>query len=294
MPETAHEVLAVGGPGGLDAEFVPALGMLGCSLRHRGRELLDRRDGIRAYASRGATMGIPLLHPWANRLDRPLDSPLVRTDEHGTPIHGVLPSALPFEVGFHEQGALYASFDTDAQPQVLQVFPHPHRLEVQALLSESALRLRATLTAASNEAVPVAFGYHPYLCLPDLPRPEWQVRLPVRRRLVLDERLLPTGAVEEVEPYEGPLGERTFDDGFCDLEEPAEFALFGAGLRVSVVFEQGYRFAQVYAPPGQDLVCFEPMTAPANALASGEGLSHARPGEPYVAAFSIRVEEGSS
>ena len=39
------------------------------SLTHRGEELLGQRGGLPAYRERGATFGIPLLHPWANRLD---------------------------------------------------------------------------------------------------------------------------------------------------------------------------------------------------------------------------------
>ena len=52
----------------LHAAFAPGLGMIGCSLRHRGAELLGQRRGLAAYAQSGSTMGIPLLHPWANRL----------------------------------------------------------------------------------------------------------------------------------------------------------------------------------------------------------------------------------
>jgi aldose 1-epimerase len=290
---SARETIALTSPAGdLEAQFVPSLAMVCTSLRHRGEELLHRRHGLDAYAERGSTLGVPLLHPWANRLDRAIESSLVPRDPNGTPIHGVLPSALPFAVEHREAGELRATFDTDAAPALLDVFPHPHRLEVHALLSDTALRLRTTLTAAGGEAVPVAFGYHPYLRLPGVPRPEWLVRIPVRRRLLLDERMLPTGASEPVEPIQGALGERTFDDGFAEVEPPAEFVLAGRGLRLSVAFEQGYPFAQVYAPGGQELIAYEPMTAPANALESGEGLGHARPGEPYAAAFSIRVEAG--
>ena len=52
----------------LEATFVPGAGMLCCSLRHRGEELLAQNAGLAAYAERGKTMGIPLLYPWANRL----------------------------------------------------------------------------------------------------------------------------------------------------------------------------------------------------------------------------------
>src|SRR3954452_7756022 len=87
--------------GDLEARFAPGAGMVGCSLRDCGEELLGLRGGVEDYLARGQKFGIPLLHPWANRLgawdyevagkavelDR--DSKLLRPDEHGLPIHGV-------------------------------------------------------------------------------------------------------------------------------------------------------------------------------------------------------------
>ena len=52
----------------LEATFVATRGMVGVSLLHSGEELVDRREGLSAYVDRGAVMGIPFLHPWANRL----------------------------------------------------------------------------------------------------------------------------------------------------------------------------------------------------------------------------------
>ena len=54
--------------GELEAEFVPEAGMVCSSLRHRGEELLGQRGGLARYVAERSTMGIPLLHPWANRL----------------------------------------------------------------------------------------------------------------------------------------------------------------------------------------------------------------------------------
>jgi aldose 1-epimerase len=193
---------------GLEAVFAADAGMVGCSLRHRGEELLDRRKGLRAYAERGTTMGIPLLHPWANRLaefsyeaaghlvrlDR--TSPLVVHDEHGLPMHGLLPGRRRWHVREASGRRLLADLDFTSDPAVLAAFPFPHVLELDARLEGGALEVDTTVTAASEEPVPIAFGWHPYLRLPGVPRPDWEVGLPVLRRLVLDERQIPTGAVE--------------------------------------------------------------------------------------------------
>jgi aldose 1-epimerase len=57
-----------------------------------------------------------------------------------------------------------------------------------------------------------------------------------------------------------------------------------------VRLEQGSPAAQVFAPATDDVICFEPMTAPTNALNSSDRLSLVAPGERYTATFSITVE----
>jgi len=61
---SAHSIVA----GDLEAVFLPRHGMIGASLRHRGAEILRRIEDLEAAAAKGSTAGIPLLHPWANRL----------------------------------------------------------------------------------------------------------------------------------------------------------------------------------------------------------------------------------
>jgi galactose mutarotase-like enzyme len=87
-----------------------------------------------------------------------------------------------------------------------------------------------------------------------------------------------------------PLGGRSFDASYADLGAEPRFTVSGGGRTLAVEFLEGYDYAQVYAPADRELVCFEPMTAPTNAIASGDGLTLVRPGEVYTAAFRISVE----
>jgi galactose mutarotase-like enzyme len=84
------------------------------------------------------------------------------------------------------------------------------------------------------------------------------------------------------------LGDKTFDDGYDEVADGAVFAVSGGGRRIEVHFDEGYPAAQIFAPPGEDVVCFEPMTAPTDALRR-DGYRSARPGGSAVAVFSIRV-----
>ena len=44
-------------------------------------------------------------------------------------------------------------------------------------------------------------------------------------------------------------------------------------------------------PDDDDVIAFEPMTAPTNALVSGQDLKLLQPGESYEASFSIKVTD---
>ena len=307
----------------LRAGFAPSVGMVGYSLTHRGGELLGQRGGLAAYRERGSSFGIPLLHPWANRLSArsyslqgrraELDPELapVHFDPNGLPIHGVLAASPHWSELGHKAGddraVVAARLDYGAHEELLAAFPFPHELEVAAELAGATLSVNTTLSATGDVSVPVSFGWHPYLALPG-------VELPVRTRALLDERGIPTGRTEPVDIPGAALGERAYDDLFTELGERPVFALEGGGRRVELEFGEGYELAQVYAPagespltatggrpghqdasrvPAEHYICFEPMTAPTDALVSGTGLRFVSPGASFSARFRIRVSAPS-
>ena len=99
--------------------------------------------------------------------------------------------------------------------------------------------------------------------------------------------MIPTGEREPVERRCLYLEGTSLDDGFDALAVPAGFEAAAENAALKVRFVEGFPYAQVYAPGGKDYVCFEPMTAPANALRSGDGLRIVSPGELHRTAFTI-------
>lgn len=292
----AHHLRA----GPLRATFLPGQGMLGVSLCHHGEELLRRVDRLEEAAWAGSPAGIPLLHPWANRLrgthyrvggrEIELDpaSPLLRFDGNGLPLHGVPWSLLDWEVLDASDAALSARLAWN-RPQWRAVFPFEHELYLSIALRPDAVRIATTLVAGPRDAVPVSFGFHPYVGIPGLPREQWRLTLPPMSRLVLDSQRLPTGARIAFEGFDGPLGDLSLDHAFAPRAR-ARLAIAGAGRRICVEWLAGYRYAQVYAPAGEDCIALEPMTAPTSALADGNDLPLVPPGHSFRAGFRIRVE----
>ena len=140
-----------------------------------------------------------------------------------------------------------------------------------ATVSPASLTIETALIATSDIAVPVSFGFHPYLGLPDVPREERRVHLPPMP-LTLDARKIPTGAAV---PFGGSRG-KAWHTRLRRRLRPARRAghlISGRGQSPPLRGPPGrLSLTQVYALLGYDYLAFEPMTAPANALISARRL----------------------
>jgi len=168
------------------------------------------------------------------------------------------------------------------------VFPFPHRLELELRLAGDALTITTTVAATGEDVVPLAFGWHPWLSLPGVPRAGWELSQPARIAIALDARKLPTGERAEAPAERAPLGDRALDTHSA-VPADARYVLSGGGRDIAVEWAGGFRYAQVFAPTTLDVACLEPMMAPVAALSSGEDLELAQPGEPVSATFRVRV-----
>jgi aldose 1-epimerase len=260
--------------GDLEAVVVTEDGMLVAALRHRGEDCLAERPS--------PWTGSPLLFPWANRLSadrftvrgRTVDASGARRDENGVLLHG-LPGARRGWVVEHAD----ATSIRGRRVWDDETFPFPQEVVVEHRLTGEGLE---TTTDVRGDT-PVALGWHPFLRLPGEPRAGWRVTLGSRRRIVLDDRLLPTGGSEPWAPRPFELADLHFDEALTDID--GVFALEGDRRRLEVEFLEGAPHAQFFAPRAEPVACFEPMAAPVNALVSGDGLAWA----PWRMRFQIRM-----
>ena len=171
---------------GVSAVFLPDAGMTGVSLRFGGSERLSLPGGVPRVEG-GGTAGLPLLAPWANRLasrrfrsggtEVDLRDAPVRTDDNGLPIHGLLLGSPRWQVTELATRGSTARLGTSIAVDEPS-FPFAHRIDLLVTARERALVVDTTVTPTGRRPVPVAFGWHPYLRLPDVPRSQWRLRLP--------------------------------------------------------------------------------------------------------------------
>jgi aldose 1-epimerase len=154
---------------------------------------------------------------------------------------------------------------------LLAQFPFPHTLTMTHRLRDGAVEVETSIENHGAEAMPVGIGFHPYFRLHDAHRDQWHVHLAARDHLVLNQQLIPTGErkpVEFADPHSLSTGQ--LDDVFANLiRDPdgrARFHVEAGRERITVAYGPKYTVAVVYAPKGQDFICFEPMSAITNAF----------------------------
>jgi aldose 1-epimerase len=237
-------------------------------------------------------VGNPFLAPWANRLDQDAffangkkyslnpDLNNFRRDGNHKPIHGLLVYAPEWEVANIGADANSAHVTSRLEfwkyPDYMAQFPIAHTIEMTYRLKNGQLEVETVLRNHSKDPMPVAIGYHPYFRLHDAPRDGWRVHLAAREHLMLSDVLIPTGEKKPVEFADPlPLQGNKLDDVFSGLVRDASgragFSVMGGKEKLSVIYGPKYPVAVVYAPPGRDFICFEPMSAPTNAF----NLAHA-------------------
>lgn len=236
--------------------------------------------------------GNPFLAPWANRLDQDafyangrkyaLNPELknVRHDGNGKPIHGLLSYSAEWKVVRLDAGANSAEvtsrLDFAKYPAYMAQFPFAHSIEMTYRLAGTELQVETTIENQSAEPMPLAIGFHPYFQLNDAPRDEWTVHVAAKEHVVLSNVLIPTGERKPVAlPDPMPLKGTQLDDVFTNIvrgsDGRAEFWVKGKQEQISVIYGPKYQVAVIFAPPGRDFICFEPMTGLTNAF----NLNHA-------------------
>ena len=267
--------------------------------------------GPGAFRQRPNLCGVPLLAPWANRLEEDgfwangvhyqLNAQLgnLRRDGHNKPIHGLI-SFTPLwelvETGGDDASAWSRSrLQFFRYPELMAQFPFAHTLTMTHRLHEGALSVETAIENHSASPMPIVIGFHPYFHPPGM-RDDWKVHLPVTEHWKLSDVLIPTGEFDSIEPVDAELRGRQFDDVYGGLKRDTDgFArcqVETGGRRLTVSYGPTYTTAVAYAPPGRDFICFEPMAAVTNALnlahaGKYQGLQSAAPGGTWRGEFRM-------
>jgi aldose 1-epimerase len=222
------------------------------------------------FRARPGLNGIPLLAPFANRLDeqafyangKKYNFDMELGNVRGAiPIHGYLSSAKDWKlVEAKADGSaawVTTRLDFYRNPQWMQQFPFAHTLQMTYRLQDGVLEVRTKIDNLSVEPMPVAIGFHPYFQLTDSNREDWTLSVGAKTQWLLAQNKIPTGETEPIDklfpdPHAVPLKDFDLDHVFGDLERDAQgravMSVKGKAQQLDVVVGPNYRSVVLYSP----------------------------------------------
>ena len=269
---------------------------------------VNGRDVLASYpADAMATKGVgQILAPWPNRIrdgkytfdgrDHQLgwDEPDKRTA-----IHGLVRWEL-WDRTDHTPTSVTMARTVQPRPG----YPFALVLRVSYSLGKDGLKVEHQAINVGPTAAPYGLGIHPFLTLGGEPLDTATLTLPAGRRILVDDRLLPTGELADVEGTDWDyrtgrkIGSAQLDTPFVVTERGSD------GLAVSALVDAEGRGGQLWqdssfgwvqayngvGPSGEAnrAMAVEPMTCPPDAFNSGEGLITLRPGERWTGSWGVR------
>lgn len=251
-----------------------------------------------------------VLMPWPNRVkdarwsarragggELQLD---VTEPARGNAIHGLLRHA-EYRLVTHAADAVVLA--ATVYPQ--SGYPYLLDTEVEYALVDTGLAVTHRVANVGTEKAPVALGAHPYLKIGGVPTADLVLTVDAATRWEVDDRMNVTGSAPVAgTPYDlragRPVADLELDDGFADVAfrgGRVEHSLAAPdGRRVVLWGDASVRYVQAFThrsfatlPAGEVAVAIEPMTAPANALNTWEGLKWLEPGERWSVQWGIEA-----
>lgn len=274
---------------------------LAAGLRHYERNGVELVAGYPedSIAPRGA--GITLA-PFANRIEDglwQLDGEPQQLDITEVPLHNAIHGLLR-NTGYHalESSETHVLLEAVIHPQHGYPFLARHQVRYE-LGADGELRVSQILVNDSARPAPGVLGAHPYLTLGARDPESLTLHIHARRHLTANERLIPIGSEPVADKYDlragRPVAESHMDATFTGLitDDGVAWHTLTApdGSRVGLWHDATVQYVHVYVTdlfPGRSMaVAMEPMTGPANAFNSGEGLAWLEPGESLTMNWGI-------
>ena len=184
-------------------------------------------------------------------------------------------------------------------------YPWRLSLTIEYRLGRDGLAITTEATNTGENSAPFGLGFHPYLTVGTSTVDTARLLVPARRRLVTDQRGLPSGEAEvtgsEFDFTTARLiGPTVLDTGYTDLSRApdgtarVELDNADGSEGVTIWADGGFGYLMVYtADKVTDVqkrrasIAIEPMTCPPDALRSGTSVIHLAPGASWRGSWGI-------
>jgi aldose 1-epimerase len=281
----------------------------------KGKDLVRASATLADFEARPGLNGVPLLAPFANRLDETAfyaNGKKYNFDLELGNVRGPIPQTgyvngtkawqLVEAKADGKSAWVTCRLDFYKVPAFIKQFPFAHTITMTYRVSEGTLEVRTRLDNLSSEPMPVAIGFHPIFELPDGNRDDWTVSLDAKTHWIEIPQRLPTGETQPIENFFG--GDRTkielkkyalVDDVFTDLVRDANgratMKLMYGGKELDVMIGPKYKTVLAWSTPLP--AGAPPGGAPGGGRGGGPGRGGAPPApQPSTGPFPVDPANG--
>ena len=180
----------------------------------KGKDLVRTAATLADFQARPGLSGMPLLAPFANRLDETAfyaNGKKYNFDLELGNVRGPIPSTgfvngskawqlVEFKAD-QKSAWVTCRLDFYRNPQYMKQFPFAHTITMTYRVSDGALEVHTRLDNLSTEPMPVVIGYHPIFELPDGNRNDWTVSVDAKTHWIEIPQRLPTGETQPIENF---------------------------------------------------------------------------------------------
>ena len=239
----------------------------------KGKDLVRASASLEDFQARPGLNGMPILAPFANRLDETAfyaNGHKYNFDLELGNVRGPIPSTgyvngsktwQLVEAKADQRSAwVTCRLDFYKVPLFMAQFPFAHTITMTYRVSEGTLEVHTRLDNLSTEPMPVVIGYHPIFELPDGNRNDWTVSLDAKTHWIEIPQRLPTGETQPIESFFG--SDRTsiqlkkyalIDDVFTDLIRDANgratMKLMYSGKELDVALGPKFKTVLAWSTP---------------------------------------------
>ena len=239
----------------------------------KGKDLVRPTATLADFQTRPGLSGMPLLAPFANRLDETAfyaNGKKYNFDLELGNVRGPIPSTgyvngskawqlVEFKAD-QKSAWVTCRLDFYKNPQFMKQFPFAHTITMTYRVSDGALEVHTRLDNLSNEAMPVVIGYHPIFELPDGNRDDWTVSVDAKTHWIEIPQRLPTGETQPIENFFNAdrqaiqlknygLIDDVFTDLIRDADGRATMTLKYNGKELQTILGPKYRTVLLWSTP---------------------------------------------
>lgn len=172
-----------------------------------------------------------------------------------------------------------------SETELAKGFPFTYKIQLEYILENNSLELKAQIVNTSNSEFPFTLGWHPYFNSSNLNNS--YLKFDSSKRVIFDDQMIAKGAAKITDSEYFELKNKKLDDCFYLNTDLVEFVT--PNYRLELTSSEENSFLQVYTPPKRNVIAIEPTTGISDSFNNKIGLKTLGSKEKYQISWKLAI-----